>query len=165
MYSYTMKFLNARGFKHYEVSNYARVRYRCRHNLAYWANAPYVGVGASAVSYSGGVRMKNVSDVAEYIRRFKGDRALAAGRERLSARRRAKETAALNIRRASGIDFKEFKKMSGFHFWEIEDRRQIMQFIRLRFLSYRRDRAGSVRGIALTRRGFLYADTISSSLL
>ncbi len=165
MYSYTMKFLNARGFKHYEVSNYARVRYRCRHNLGYWANAPYVGIGPSAVSYSGGVRRKNVSDVAEYVRRFKSDQALVAGREQLFPRRRAKETAALNIRRASGIDFEEFKKNTGFDFWEIEDRRQITPFIRHRFLSYRRDSSKRIRGIALTRRGFLYADSVSSSLL
>lgn len=165
MYASTMKFLDFCGFKHYEISNYARRRFQCRHNLGYWANGPYVGIGASASSYTGGIRTKNISGVNEYIRRVRENQPVISSSERLTARRRAAETAALNIRRVSGIDFKEFKKVTGFDFWQVTDRKTITPFIRQRLLSYRRDRSKNIRGIALTRRGFLYADTISSALL
>ena len=56
------------GFAQYELSNFARPDCECRHNLIYWRNGPYIGVGPSAVGRIGRRRYRNVADVAEYLR-------------------------------------------------------------------------------------------------
>ncbi|MCR4583023.1 MAG: radical SAM family heme chaperone HemW [Prevotella sp.] len=59
--------LEANGFEHYEISNFARPGFRSRHNSSYWNDVPYIGLGASAHSYDGNCRSWNVSDLLRYI--------------------------------------------------------------------------------------------------
>lgn len=71
MYELAMDMLDDAGYGHYEISNWA-IRdperdFRCRHNLQYWLNEPYLGVGAGAHGYAGGVRTVNVSEIPAYI--------------------------------------------------------------------------------------------------
>lgn len=63
-------FLTSRGFEHYEISNFAKSTgsYRAKHNLVYWKNEPYLGLGPSAHSYSGTARFKNFSSLHAYAR-------------------------------------------------------------------------------------------------
>lgn len=64
----TQRMLVAAGYERYEVSNYAQPGYACRHNLLYWTNGDYLGLGPSAQSYLGGTRFGNVPDLAAYDR-------------------------------------------------------------------------------------------------
>ena len=59
--------LEAAGFEHYEISNFARPGFRSRHNSAYWTGVPYLGLGAAAHSFDGRTRSWNVSDIRQYI--------------------------------------------------------------------------------------------------
>lgn len=59
--------LRAKGFEHYEVSNFALLGYRSRHNSSYWNDTPYIGIGAAAHSYDGSTRSWNISDLDAYI--------------------------------------------------------------------------------------------------
>jgi len=59
--------LEAEGFEHYEISNFARPGFRSRHNSSYWNDTPYIGLGAGAHSYDGNCRSWNVSDLQRYI--------------------------------------------------------------------------------------------------
>ena len=54
------------GYERYEVSNYAKPGYACRHNLLYWTNGEYLGLGPSAQSYLDGARFGNIADLAAY---------------------------------------------------------------------------------------------------
>ena len=110
MYEMVIDKLSLRGFKQYEISNFAKEGFRCRHNLNYWDNGGYVGLGAAAVSYESGVRSKNVSDVVEYIDLYSAGKSLIESSETLIPARRAKETAAVKIRTKDGIDFAWFKE-------------------------------------------------------
>jgi len=59
--------LNAAGYEHYEISNFARPGYRSRHNSSYWQQVPYLGLGAGAHSYDSKSRQWNISDLEQYI--------------------------------------------------------------------------------------------------
>ncbi len=74
MYILAEKALNRAGYVHYEISNWARPGYRCRHNLTYWHNQPYLGLGAGAHSYFDQKRWHNVLSPVKYITRLESDR-------------------------------------------------------------------------------------------
>jgi len=72
MYEYTMDFLAKHGYFHYEISNWARAGYECRHNLQYWRSLPYLAFGAGAHGYFGNLRYSNVLRIKTYIDRLLG---------------------------------------------------------------------------------------------
>jgi len=158
MYEYAMDYLEGNGFKQYEVSNFSQDGFSCRHNLNYWENNEYLGLGPSAVSYCQGVRKENVSDTREYLRRSADNKGLGASCEQLSPLARAKETAAVKIRTAEGIGFEWFKEKTGFDFPELEAR-ALPKLTEAGLIRYNKG------GICLTRKGFLFADTVSSEFL
>lgn len=67
MYEITKKLFAAHGYDRYEVSNYARSGYECRHNMVYWTGGEYIGFGLGASSYFQGKRFNNVQDILQYI--------------------------------------------------------------------------------------------------
>ena len=67
MYEYAIEELTAHGYKHYEISNFAKPGYECQHNLTYWRNENYIGIGAGAHSHVNGRRWSNPNCVEEYV--------------------------------------------------------------------------------------------------
>ncbi|MCZ6542825.1 MAG: radical SAM family heme chaperone HemW [Planctomycetota bacterium] len=68
MYEATIDRLAAAGFEHYEISNWARPGYRCRHNMLYWTNQQWWPLGPSAAGHVAGIRWKNVARLSDYLR-------------------------------------------------------------------------------------------------
>ena len=66
MYRLAREILTAEGYEHYEISNYARSSYQCRHNRVYWENRPYYGFGMGAASYVEGRRLTRPRKTQEY---------------------------------------------------------------------------------------------------
>lgn len=158
MYRHVMAYLPAKGFEHYEVSNFARPGFECRHNLSYWDNNPYFGIGPSAVSYTDGTRTENISDVNEYIKRHGKGLDLSISREKLSSLEKAKETASLKIRTREGIGYGWFKNKTGFNFKEIE-KEALAELIESGLIKCDNKKA------CLTEKGFLFSDTVSAGFL
>jgi oxygen-independent coproporphyrinogen-3 oxidase len=71
MFEYTIDSLQAAGFRHYEISNFCRPGYECRHNINYWENGNYLGIGAGAHSHVNGKRWANPDSIEEYLRQTK----------------------------------------------------------------------------------------------
>jgi len=163
MYKLAIDFLPKHKFKHYEISNFAQESFFCRHNLNYWNNCPYLGLGASAVSYQSGVRRKNVCDLDEYIERVEKRLPLDESKEKLSSLSKAKETAALKIRVKEGIEFLWFKKNTGFDFLKLE-KEALKKLIKDGLISYQKEN-NKICGISLTRKGFLFCDIVSANFL
>lgn len=67
MYYDTIDFLAKHNYKHYEISNFCKHNYQSKHNMIYWHNLPYLGLGAGAVSFAGQKRCINKPEVVEYI--------------------------------------------------------------------------------------------------
>ena len=103
LFEVTMELLGAAGFEQYEISNYSRPDRECRHNLAYWLGADYLGLGPSAFSTLQNERWKNVSDTSEYIRRIDGGAEAADFREALDAETRKVEQIAFALRTNRGV--------------------------------------------------------------
>lgn len=115
MYQETKRMLAAQGYERYEISNYARAGFACRHNRIYWQRgkrhtADYAGFGLGASSTVGSLRWKNTDDMARYLSLCgAGDTAaLREEREALSERERMAEFMILGLRMMRGISEKEF---------------------------------------------------------
>lgn len=164
MMRWNIRYLPQKKFFQYEISNFAKNGFRCRHNLLYWNNCSYIGLGPSTVSYINNIRSKNISCLHAYIRSKEQGKDPIEYKEELSPFKRAKETASLNIRMLEGIDFLDFKKRTGFDFWEVEDKKTIKLLIRNRLIRYKRGNK-SLIGIQLTPKGVLFADEVCSWLV
>lgn len=113
LYDLTIDTLEAAGLRQYELSNFARPGAECRHNLCYWHNEPYVGVGPAAAGYVDGVRYKNVSDLRQYLERLSRGESVREDEERLDEAARARETAMLALRLSAGINRTRFRERFG----------------------------------------------------
>jgi len=163
MYRYAMEYLPQQGFSHYEVSNFAQPQAACLHNLNYWDNGEYVGLGPSAVSCKAGIRSRNTRRLKDYMKRLERGESPVVFSERLKPLARAKETASLKIRTREGIVFSDFKKRTGFDFFELE-RENLKSLIKKRLVTYKGHNQ-KPSGLCLTERGFLFADTVCAALL
>lgn len=67
MYALTGQILGASGYRRYEISNYAKPGFSCKHNVGYWTGVPYLGFGISSASYMGGKRYANLPDLERYL--------------------------------------------------------------------------------------------------
>ena len=94
--------LAGRGWEHYEVSNAARPGHRARHNSGYWTGAPYVGLGPSAHSSTGGERRWNIREYAAWDAAIREGRDTIAGRESLTESQRRLEALYLGLRTSAG---------------------------------------------------------------
>jgi oxygen-independent coproporphyrinogen-3 oxidase len=101
------------GLEHYEISNFARPGRRCAHNLTYWHNRPYLGVGPAAASYVLGVRRTNAPDLAAYVEAVRAGLAPPSTQEQLAGRMTMAETLMLGLRLVDGIDRKELAARFG----------------------------------------------------
>ena len=114
LFDATAAFLAARGYDHYEISNFARrPAYRSRHNLKYWRFAPYLGFGPSAHSYRAGIRSWNAADLGRYCRRLAEGRLAGEGREELTAEEQVLEALLLGLRMREGFSIAAFERRFG----------------------------------------------------
>ncbi len=107
---FALEFLCASGFPHYEIANFAQKGYECRHNLAYWLGADYLGLGLNASSYLGGRRLRNHRDLLSYERAIQMRRRPIAEEEILGEEERRLEDLFLRFRLADGLSLAEIKK-------------------------------------------------------
>ncbi|MFQ5863465.1 MAG: radical SAM family heme chaperone HemW [Candidatus Brocadiales bacterium] len=151
----TISFLTSieNGYRHYEISNFAKKGHQCLHNINYWKNLPYVGVGAGAVSYLDGRRTSNVRDVLRYIVRIESGKSAKTFGEYLAPRERAAETLVMALRMTSGIKERDFASQTGFPLRELYGE-VIDRVCKLGLMSMKR---GKLR---LTRKGLFVADSV-----
>jgi oxygen-independent coproporphyrinogen III oxidase len=110
MYEYADERLQAAGYENYEISNWALPGHQCRHNLTYWHNLPYLGMGAGAYSSFGGRRFSNVLAPLEYIRLLKARLRPEAESETIERVQEMTETAFLELRTAMGVHLPSFEQ-------------------------------------------------------
>ena len=113
MYYHAIDSLARGGYRHYEISNFAKQGFECRHNLTYWNRGEYIGIGAAAHSFIGDRRVKNVSDVGRYVETLqKGDLAVEESVE-VSCEEAIRETIFLGLRKTEGLNIRELREDLG----------------------------------------------------
>ena len=110
MYEYADERLQAEGYENYEISNWALPGHQSRHNLTYWQNLPYIGMGAGAHSFFGGRRFSNILDPQEYIQLLKKQQRPEAEGELIDRIQEMSETAFLALRTAQGLHLPTFEE-------------------------------------------------------
>lgn len=147
--------LAAVGFTRYEISNYARPGYACRHNLLYWQGQDYLGLGPSAQSYLDGRRFGNIESVENYDRTLGQGCLPVAESELLSADQRQREQIVFGLRLIEGVDQVLLRH-------EPPDRAWQQTLDRLTCRGLLEEHAGRVR---LTEAGRRFADSVAVELL
>ncbi len=159
MYYAAHEFLTSQGFDHYEISNYARPGFQCRHNIRYWKNLDYIGLGASAAGFLHRKRYKNISSIADYCRDvLEHGKLPIESEETLTNIKFAGETAMLALRTMAGIDKNEFSARTGYDPFALFEN-QIEKFVRLGLLETRDHH------IALTAKGLPLANEVLGDFL
>ena len=119
IYHFTEEFLAENGYHRYEISNYAKDGYVCRHNCGYWTGHEYLGLGLGASSDFRGERFRNPDKMEEYERAvaeaalYNGDNALRRERQQMTPEDRMEEFMFLGLRMTCGVSEKEFEKRFG----------------------------------------------------
>ena len=156
MLAATEELTAAGGYERYEISNYARPGFRCRHNLDCWAFAEYRGFGVAAHSFlrqPAPVRLANIADLDGYVRLAGSGQSAVVRREETAPRRLAGEALMLALRTADGIDEAAFAAAHGAR-WET-------LFAEAAALGASRGWIGRAGGRArLTGEGLLFSDAV-----
>lgn len=159
MFDRTMAWLDTKGYEHYEVSNYARPGFPCRHNLNYWRHGPYLGLGPGAHSFERHTarRWWNVSSLSAYAEQLAAGRLPIAGAERLGPDDVLAERIFLGLRNG-GVDVQRLADDLGY------DLRAKAGII---LEGLEQDGAIASRDgvLRLTRTGYLVADEIARRLM
>jgi oxygen-independent coproporphyrinogen-3 oxidase len=152
MYLAGADYLESQGYMQYEISNFARMGFECRHNIGYWEGKEYLGLGPAAVSTTGNTRRTNVADLQQWRQ------ALAAGGsahslEELDDSTKAKEMLMLRLRMNKGLKLKDWQKAAG---------QSVMHACGPLIALLQKNGLASIRSgrLRLTRSGMLASSTI-----
>ncbi len=153
MYEAAIDLLASAGLEPYEISNFARPGFACRHNFRYWDNRPWLGLGPSAASWFNGQRTRHIADLDQYIESIRKNQWAFDEVQVPSPLEIACETAVLNLRKTAGINRQQFISQTGFDPMELFAE-PIQHYAALGLLEYTHET------IQLTRPARAVADSI-----
>lgn len=119
MYELAISKFSGAGILQYEISNFARRGYECSHNLCYWQNTQYVGLGAGASSNFKRRRLDNIAAVESYMRLIENGETAAQNPRAVLDKQFACETAVLMLRLRGGIELENYRRICGIDLQEI----------------------------------------------
>lgn len=146
MYETARERLSKAGFRHYEISNFAKPGFESVHNQIYWRNEEYAGAGCGACSYLGGVRSQNETGLRLYCEKIEKGQNPAVSLERLEGKDKLGESAFLGLRLVEGFALTPEMEESFKGQWESLEAQRLV-----------RKESGRVR---LTERGLLLANQV-----
>lgn len=155
---FTQKYTADNGLSQYEISNYAQTGYQCRHNITYWNNRDYFGVGAGAVSCLARIRKQNITNPATYCHLMEKGDSIIMNEEKLNLEASFRETVVMGLRMNRGINTDELQKRYGIDFETYYD--QISQKLIVDNLLEH-----SAEHIRLTERGRIFANRVMAELV
>ena len=157
MFEYIISELERAGFEHYEISNFSKQGFESRHNLMYWDNAEYYGIGAGASGYVDSVRYKNHGPIRHYLKAVEEGSA-RINEEHLSQREQMEEEMFLGLRKKSGVSMARFEEKFGRSFQELYGD-VVRELIQQGLMQVEGDR------VRMTKRGLFLGDTVAERFI
>ena len=157
MFEYIIDELEKAGFEHYEISNFSKPGFESRHNLVYWDNAEYYGLGAGASGYVDGIRYKNHGPIWHYLEAIEAGKARIT-EEHLTLEEKMEEELFLGLRKKSGVSKARFEEKFGVSF----DQRygQVVASLTEQGLLVPDDKQ-----VRMTKRGLFLGDTVAEKFI
>lgn len=109
MYHMGKQLLESKGYKHYEISNFAKLGFECKHNLIYWQIKPYIGFGIASHSNIKNTRFWNYDNFKDYINALKVGKAPISGNEYIDRRMEIAEYLIMGLRLIDGVNKDDFR--------------------------------------------------------
>lgn len=157
MFEYIIAELERAGFEHYEISNFSKPEFESRHNLMYWDNAEYYGIGAGASGYVDGVRYKNHGPIRHYLKAVEEGNARIT-EEHLTLREQMEEEMFLGLRKKSGVSMARFEEKFERSFQELYGD-IVKDLIQQGLMQIDGDR------VRMTKRGLFLGDTVAERFI
>lgn len=158
LFNWTKVCLEGAGFAQYEISNYARPGYRCRHNEVYWRNEDCVGIGAGAWTYFNGSRFLRPKTIETYVADVEEEKFSRLEEENLEIGAALRETLVFGLRTKEGVDLSRLKSRFGTG-PDPETESAIARLQDQGLLQLEKDQ------LSITRKGLLFADSIAVELI
>ena len=157
MFEYIIEELEKGGFEHYEISNFSKPGFESRHNLVYWDNAEYYGLGAGASGYVDGIRYKNHGPIRHYLEAVEAGKARIT-EEHLTLEEKMEEELFLGLRKKTGVSKARFEEKFGVSF----DQRygQVVASLTEQGLLVPDDKQ-----VRMTKRGLFLGDTVAEKFI
>ncbi|WP_261040281.1 radical SAM family heme chaperone HemW [Streptococcus mitis] len=157
MFEYIIVELERVGFEHYEISNFSKPGFESRHNLMYWDNAEYYGIGAGASGYVNGVRYKNHGPIRHYLSAVEEGNARIT-EEHLSQKEKMEEEMFLGLRKKSGVSMARFEEKFGRSFDGLYGE-IVRDLVQQGLMQIEGDR------VRMTKRGLFLGDTVAERFI
>ena len=157
MFEYIITELERAGFEHYEISNFSKPSFESRHNLMYWDNAEYYGIGAGASGYVNGVRYKNHGPIRHYLSAVEEGNARIT-EEHLSQKEQMEEEMFLGLRKKSGVSMSRFEEKFGRSFEGLYGE-IVRDLVQQGLMQIEGDR------VRMTKRGLFLGDTVAERFI
>ena len=157
MFEYIIAELERAGFEHYEISNFSKTGFESRHNLMYWDNAEYYGIGAGASGYVNGIRYKNHGPIRHYLSAVEEGNARIT-EEHLSQKEKMEEEMFLGLRKKSGVSMARFEEKFGRSFDELYGE-IVRDLVQQGLMQIEGDR------VRMTKRGLFLGDTVAERFI
>ena len=157
MFEYIIEELERAGFEHYEISNFSKPSFESRHNLMYWDNAEYYGIGAGASGYVNGIRYKNHGPIRHYLSAVEEGNARIT-EEHLSQKEQMEEEMFLGLRKKSGVSMVRFEEKFGRSFDGLYGE-IVKDLVQQGLMQIEGDR------VRMTKRGLFLGDTVAERFI
>lgn len=158
IYKRTEELLEEAGYHRYEISNYAKKGYECRHNLGYWERKNYLGLGLGASSLIDNVRFSNTEQLREYLKESGNPEKIRRNIEQLDTTAQKEEFIFLGLRKMKGISTEVFERTFGESVWDCYGK-NIRRMITLGLLEQSRD------DLRLTKKGIDISNYVFAEIL
>jgi len=156
LYKFTMDFLAGQNFNQYEISNFAKENYECKHNLYYWEYNDYLSFGTAAHSFVNGTRWWNFSSLKKYIDEIKQKGNAVRGTEKLNNSQMLEEIVMLGLR-SKGINLDTIKSVN--NYWLDKKQKKINILIESSYIK----KENNI--LKCTPKGYMICDELITELL
>ncbi|MFC3931217.1 radical SAM family heme chaperone HemW [Streptococcus dentapri] len=158
MFNYIIAELEKNGFEHYEISNFSKPGFESQHNLVYWDNAEYYGVGAGASGYLDGVRYRNCGPIQHYLRAVEETGHARLHEEHLTRQEQMEEEIFLGLRKKTGLSITRFEEKFAEDF-QLRYGSIVQELVRNGLLQVTGDQ------LRMTKRGLFLGDTVAEKFI